>query len=162
MITTTGKMRTYSTLFLLTGALLYLNCGGSNPLDLGDPSSLVGNYTLVSIMDKTGVIVAPDFTAEAGRATQVVIQGVTVTVTIAGSLLLTDTEFTLTLTVTTSAPGLPPQTENLSSTGTYTINGSTITITEDVSGDTFALTISVSGNRLTIEDNDIKLVFRKR
>jgi hypothetical protein len=50
----------------------------------------------------------------------------------------------------------------LTVTGTYTINGSTLFFTEDTSGDTFALDISVSGNRLTIEDDDIKLVFRKR
>jgi hypothetical protein len=82
MMPISGKLRTYSALFLLTCALLYFNCGGSNPLDLDNPDTLVGNYTLVSITDKTGVIVAPGFTADAGRATQVVIQGVTVTVTI--------------------------------------------------------------------------------
>jgi len=160
-------MKRVSHLLTLLAVLLFslfgLNCNGDNPaINLDDPSTLVGSYDLVSALDKIGDIGPPGTTYQAGEATQIVEQGVTVTVTLTGTLVLTETRFTFMFTGIFSAPGVPTQTENDNSTGTYSINGTTITTVDDSDGTTDSSTISASGNRVTIDDSDITLVFEKR
>ncbi|MFQ5750652.1 MAG: hypothetical protein ACE5HI_01535 [bacterium] len=149
---------------LLISSIFWMNCNGDNNpiLDLNDLTTLAGNYELISITDKTGSLFEAGFTTKAGEATQIVIEGVTVTVTITGTLVLTETRYTFSLTVSIATAGLPPQTDTETSSGTYTISGSTLTTVEDDTGETDTATLSVSGSQLTIDDDEITLVFEKQ
>lgn len=137
---------------LLVTCMAWMNCGdGDNPLA---PSSLAGTWKLVTFTSKTD-----NFTATAGQATDI---GNGVTITVTGSIVLTETRYTLRITSTISAPGLPPQTDATNSTGTYSVSGSTMTATEDGTGEVNTSTISRSGNRLTSEDSESKTVWEKQ
>ena len=137
---------------LFATCISWMNCGDDdNPLA---PSSLAGTWNLVTFTDKENNI-----SVNAGEATDIG-QGVIITVT--GSLVLTETRFTSTLSITLSIPGIPPFTETDTATGTYSISGSTLTIVEDGTGETDTVTISTSGDRLTLEDDEVKLVFEKQ
>ncbi|MFQ6112660.1 MAG: lipocalin family protein [bacterium] len=140
-------------LFVLFGTCIsWMNCGNDdNPLT---PSSLAGTWELVTFTDKT-----TNVTANAGEATDI---GEGATMTVTGSLVLTETRYTFTLSITISMSGLPPDTETMTSTGTYSIGGSTLTIVEDGTGETNTATISISRGRLTLEDDEVKLVFEKQ
>ncbi len=138
-------------LAVLASAIFWLNCGGdSNPLS---PSSLAGTWDLVSFTNKQ-----LNITANAGQPTDI---GNGVTITVNGSLVLTETRYQISLTIVTSVPGQSPVTETESSAGTYSINGSTATVVEDGTGDTIIFTISRSGNRLTLEDAEERTVWEK-
>lgn len=140
-------------LVLAVAPVSWMNCSnGDNPLD---PGSLAGTWTLVSLTDKT-----VNLTLQAGVPTPIP-GGGGATLTVTGSLVLTDTRYTFSFTVTTNIPGQAPQTDTEFSAGTYTINGSTLVTIEDGSGETDSLTISREGNRLTIEDNESRFVFQK-
>ncbi len=141
------------TLIVLFAACIpWMNCGGDdNPLA---PSSLAGTWNLVTFTDKED-----NFTVNAGEATDIG-QGITMTIT--GSLLLTETRYTFTLLIIASISGFPPETETLTSTGTYSVSGSTLTIVEDGTGETGTVTMSTSGDRLTLEDDEVTMVFEKQ
>ncbi|RMF57458.1 MAG: hypothetical protein D6743_18955 [Calditrichaeota bacterium] len=138
-------------LFLLGGAYEFGCDGDDNPLEV---SQLTGTYTMVSITDKVDNV-----TTSAGDVSQ--IGGVTGVVT--GALDVTETTFTLSLTITPAAGSAV----TLTATGFYTLNGSkmsfTITTTTipDIDG-TGTLDIDLTGNRLTLEDDETKLVFDKQ
>ena len=136
---------------LFATCISWMNCGDDNPLA---PSSLAGTWNLVTFTDKED-----NFTVNAGEATDIG-QGTIFTVT--GSLVLTETRYTFTLSLTVSIPGFPPETETLTSTGTYSISGSTLTIVEDGTGETGTVTISTSGDRFTLEDDEVTMVFEKQ
>ena len=140
------------TLFVLFATCIsWMNCGDDNPLA---PSSLAGTWNLVSFTDKEDNV-----TVNAGEATDI---GGGIIFTVTGSLVLTETRYTFTLSITFSIPGLPPATDTETSTGTYSISGSTLTIVEDGTGETETINISTSGDRLTLEDDEVKLVFEKQ
>ena len=129
-----------------------MNCGDDdNPLA---PSSLAGTWNLVTFTDKENNV-----TVNAGEATDI---GGGILFTVTGSLVLTETRYTFTLSITFSIPGFPPETDTETSTGTYSISGSTLTIVEDGTGETDTITISASDDRLTLEDDESKLVFEKQ
>jgi len=141
-----------STLVVLFATCIsWMNCGDDNPLA---PSSLAGTWNLVIFTDKEDNI-----TVNAGEATDLG-QGVIMIVTM--GLVLTETRYTFASSITVSVPGFPPETETITSTGTYSISGSTLTTVEDGTGDTDTSTISTSGDQLTIEDDEVKLVFQKQ
>jgi len=140
---------------LLTTCVLWISCGGNdNPLD---PDPFAGTYALVSFTNK-----ADGITIDAGEELE--LHGLSGAMT--GSAELTGTTFTLILVITPT--GDTPIV--LTAHGTYTIGGSgriddadlTVTVTNstipDVQG-TETLSIRLSGNRLTIEDDEGKLVF---
>jgi len=151
--------------------LALMNCTtDSNPMiDLDDPATLAGSYTLVSITDKTG----EDFgqaglTIKAGEPTIITVEeqgiSVTMTITITGTLTLTETTFTFSETVTFAISGLAETTETEADNGTYTISGSTMTlVSDDETEDPETGTISVSGSQLTIDfPDDFTVVFKKQ
>ena len=151
--------------------LALMNCSSeSNPIiDLDDPSTLAGSYTLVSLTDKTG----EDFgqaglTITAGEPTTITVEeqgiSITITITITGTLTLTETTYTFSETVTFAISGLPETTETEADNGTYTISGSTMTIvSDDEAEDPETGTISVSGSQLTIDfEDDVTVVFKKQ
>jgi len=148
---------------LLATPIFWLNCDGDNPaaIDLNDPSTFPGTYNLVSLTDKTGELGIPGTTFTAGEPLQLTVEGVTLTVTITGSLVLTETRYTFLQIVKISVPGFPDVMETESDTGTYSISGSTLSIVSD-DGTTDTTTISVSGNRVTLEDDEVKLVLEKQ
>ena len=49
----------------------------------------------------------------------------------------------------------------ITTTGTYSLSGSTLTVVGD-DGETETFTISNNGNRLTLENDEIKLVLEKQ
>ena len=129
-----------------------MSCGDDdNPLT---PGSLAGNWILATFTD-----MEENFTVNAGVPTDI---GNGVTVTVTGSLVLTETRYTFSLSTTDSVPGFPPDTETISSSGTYTISGSTLRNTDDNTGETETSTISRSGDQLTNEDDEVKMVFNKQ
>ena len=137
---------------LFATCISWMNCGDDdNPLA---PSSLAGTWNLVNFTDKENNV-----TVNAGEATDI---GGGIIFTVTGSLVLTETRYTFTLSITFSIPGFPPDTETITSTGTYSISGSTLTIVEDGTGETETITISTSGDQFTLEDNEVKLVFQKQ
>jgi len=151
--------------------LALMNCStDSNPMiDLDDPSTLAGSYNLVSITDKTG----EDFgqaglTITAGDPTTITVveQGisVTMTITITGTLTLTEMTYTFSEAITFAISGLPETTETEADNGTYTINGSTMTLVSDDETEAPETgTISVSGSQLTIDfADDVTVVFQKQ
>jgi len=149
-------MKNASHLFMsvavLASSIFWLNCGGdSNPLA---PSSLAGTWDLVSFTDKTINITVP-----AGQPTDI---GNGETVTITGSVVLTETRYQYSLTFVTAVTGQPAQTVVESSAGTYSINGSTVTAVEDGSGEINVFTLTRSGNRITLEDAEERTVWEKR
>ena len=82
--------------------------------------------------------------------------------TISGTLTLTDTRYTISTTLITAVPTLPTQTINATDTGTYMINGSSITIdSDDPDEPTMTGTITTNGSQVTIEDTDSRFVFEK-
>ena len=142
--------------FLAT-CIAWINCGDDeNPLE---PSQLAGTYTFVSVTDKVDNI-----TTNTGDTQDLDGPGPLPGGAITGSLELTETTFTFTIIVTpTGAPSV-----TVTASGTYTISGSTMTTTVtsstipelEVGTDTF--TISLSGNRLTLENDETRLVFDKQ
>ena len=148
---------------LLATPIFWLNCDEDNPagVDLNNPSTIPGTYNLVSLTDKTGEMGVPGTTFTAGEPLQVIVEGVTITITITGSLVLAETRYTFAQTVKISSPGAPDAMETVSDTGTYSISGSTLSAVSDEGG-TETFTISVSGNRITLEDDEVKLVLEKQ
>ncbi len=137
---------------LFATCISWMNCGDDdNPLA---PSSLAGTWNLVIFTDKED-----NFTVNAGEATEIE-QGITITIT--GSIILTETRYTFALLMTASIQGFPTQTETTASTGTYSISGSTLTIVEDGTGETETTNISTSGNRMTLDDDEMTMVFEKQ
>ncbi len=159
-------------LSILSAFLLVAGCSSSdNPagVDLNDPSTLAGNYNMVSLTDKTGQIAGqPNQTFQAGQPVTVTIdvgggQQVQATITLNGSLSLTQDRYTLSTNITVSAPGVPEQNQTETDTGTYSISGSTITIDSDAPDEgPESASISASGNRITIEDSESSFVFQKQ
>ena len=149
-------MKNASHLFMsvavLASSIFWLNCGGdSNPVA---PSSLAGTWDLVSFTDKTINITVP-----AGQPTDI---GNGVTITVTGSVVLTESSYQISVTFVTSVPGQLPQTEVTSSSGSYSINGSTLTAVEDGSGEINVFTLTRSGNRITLEDAEERTIWEKR
>ncbi len=147
--------RTIKTLLLLVlfgMCISLMSCkDDDNPLSA---YSLAGTWNLVTITIKEN-----NTTLNAGEPTEIE-EGITMTIT--GSLVLTETRFTFTQLVTISISGFPPETDDMTSTGTYSISGSTLTIVEDDTGETSSSTISTSDNRLTIDDDEVTMVFEKQ
>jgi heat shock protein HslJ len=142
---------------LLTTAIFWITCGDDdNPVA---PRELAGTYTFVSLTDKI-----ENFTINAGDMVDLDGPGALPAGALTGTLELTETTFTFTFTITPA--GAAPIT--LTASGTYTISGSTltaVTIGSTVPGlevGTETLEISLSGNRLTLEDDETKLVFDKQ
>ena len=146
-------------LTVLTTSIFWLSCSeDSNPLT---PSSLAGTYTFVSLTYKpyNSIVNAGD-PVDLGRG---------LTGTISGTLELTETAFYFTITVEPPA-GVICLDQCLSwiSSGTYAINGSTMTVVVtgsnipgiEVGTNTF--TVRLNGNRLTMENDEVKIVFDKQ
>jgi len=144
-------IKAFTLVLLFATCISWMNCGEDNPLG---PSALVGTWNLVTFTDK-----GDNYTVNAGEATDIG-QGIIVTIT--GTLVLTETRYTATSSFTVSNPGFPPATEAIASTGTYSTSGSTLTIVEDGTGETDTITISTNGDRLTLEDDDVKVVYQKQ
>ncbi|MFQ5652594.1 MAG: lipocalin family protein [bacterium] len=142
-----------SLLFVLLAACMAgMSCGNDdNPLA---PSSLAGTWKLVTFTNKTD-----NFTATAGQPVDV---GGGVIVTVTGTSVLTETRYDFTITQITEIPGLPSQTDEFKSAGTYSVNGSTMTATDDGTGEVTTFTMSRSGNRLTLENAESKTVWDKQ
>jgi len=115
--------------------------------------SMTGTWNLVTYTD-----LESEFTVTAGEPTEIA-PGLFFTVT--GSLVATETRFTVTLSMTLSMLGYPPETEIMTSMGTYSTSGSTLTIVDDETGETETMFISRSDNRMTIRDDDVILIFEK-
>lgn len=168
-----SKFLIWPPFILLIGLFFLSNCKSEdNPvIDLNDPSTFPGNYSLVSVTDKTGNtfddLGQAGLTLQAGQPTNITVtQGgstVTVTATISGTLVLTDTRYTITTTIVATAVGLGSQTDTNTDTGTYSISGSTITIdSDDPNEPTQTGTITTSGRQFTLEDTDSRFVFEKQ
>ncbi len=140
-------------LFLFFGMFISLMSCKDEDNPVSSPS-LVGTWDLVTFTDKES-----GYTVNAGVPTEIQ-QGITLTIT--GSLVATETDFTFTQSMTISMSGYPSETEDMTSTGAYSISGSTLTIVEDDSGQSDTMTISRSDNRLTIEDDEVRMVFDKQ
>ena len=151
--------------------LALMNCSSdSNPMiDLDDPSTLAGNYKLVSLTDKTGEEYGQaGLTITAVEPTIITVQeqgiSVTMTLTVTGTLTLTETTYTFSETVTFAISGFPETTETEADNGTYTISGSTMTLVSDDETEAPETgTISVSGSQLTINfADDFTVVFEQQ
>ena len=158
-------------ILLLITSIVWINCSSDNNpvVDLNDPSTLPGNYNLVSITDKTGDTfdLGSGLTFRAGESNSFTIDvngvQITGTATVTGTLNLTDTRYTISTSLTATVPGftIPPQSDT--DTGTYSISGSTITIdSDDPNEPTQTATISTSGSQITIEDTDSRFVLEKQ
>ncbi|MFQ5652187.1 MAG: lipocalin family protein [bacterium] len=146
------KMRYFATFVVMTACLTGLHCGDDNPA--GPESALVGTWELISITTlEDGVTFNAGQTIDLG-------DGATMSMT--GTLVITETTYAWSVTVTWTFPGTPPQTETERISGTYTVDGSTLTLTEDGSGDVETAKFSRTGNRLTIEDDEQKMVLEKK
>ncbi|MFQ5601981.1 MAG: lipocalin family protein [bacterium] len=141
-----------ATCVMLTACLSWLHCSDNNPTNPN--SGLVGDWELVSNTAK-----ATNATVTAG---EIIDLGDGTTMKMTGSVNFTDKNITLSLTVTWTFAGIPPQTETLSISGTYTIDGSTMTIVEAGTQETETLTFSLNGSRLTLENDEQKSVFEKK
>jgi len=149
--------------------LISLNCNGENPvIDLSDPSTFPGTYKIVSITDITGADYGQaGLTVTAGEPTTITVQegdiNLSMTLTLTGSLTLTDSRYTFSQTIKMSFAGLAEETETVDDAGTYTIAGSTITIASDNEDDDPETgTISVNKNEMTLEFEDQKVVLEKQ
>jgi len=142
------------------------NSGNDGPgIDLGDPSTLVGTYDLESFKDVSGDrFDVPGLEFEAGEDLEFDFEGVSFTVSIDGTLVLTASRYTMVTEFTLRLTGFPTESETDSDTGTYSLSGSTFTIdSEDPDSEgTEVLTASVSGRRLMLEDEEVRLTFRQR
>ena len=139
-------------LFVLFGISISLMSCKDDDNPVSSPS-ITGTWNLVTFTDTEN-----NFSVNAGEPTEIE-EGVNLTIT--SKIVATETRFTLTQTMTFSISGFPPETEDMTSTGTYSISGPTLTIVEDGAGETETLSISVSNNRLTIRDDEFIMIFEK-
>ncbi len=145
-------IKTLAFFVLLAMSFSWINCSDdNNPLS---PNSLAGTWNLVSMTDKTS-----NTTFNAGEPIDVG-QGVMITMT--GSLVLTENQFTFTTTTVISVPGSADSTKVEIDTGTYSVSGSTMTTNSGNSGENRSMTISRNDNRMTLEDNEIRMILDKQ
>lgn len=166
--------RSYSLILsgLLLASMLVGGCDSSSDedtdIDLGDPSTLVGRYALVSVVDKQG-----DLSGEAGilfeagepRSFTQTENGQTfnLNITVDGELELTAQRYTFAFTITVTTAQFPPFSETEEDEGTWSVSGNTLTLDSDSDMDgPDQLSISASGNRITIEDETARFIFQKR
>lgn len=144
------KILTFFILLITCFAWMY--CGDDdNPFA---PGELAGTWNLVTFTSKTD-----NFTATVGQPLDL---GNGVTLTVTGTTVLTETRYDFAITLTISTPGLPLQIDETKSAGTYSINGSTLTATEDGTGEVVTFTMSRSGNRVTFDQPESTTVWEKQ
>jgi len=152
-------------LLLLSSASLGCDSDGSGSDDTPRASQLVGAYDLVSLKDKTGEITTqPDRTLFAGVPNPITISlggGATALVTfiLNGQLTLSATTYTFTSTIITQVNGVS-ETETESTVGSWTIDGQTMTITDQQETD--VVTWSLVQGRLTLSNPETEIVFQRR
>ncbi len=135
-----------------------------NPIiDLDDTATLSGTYSLVSMTDKVGEIgLPPGTTINAGEAYTFTENSISASITMTGTLTLTETRYTVNMTTRITVLG-QSETETDIDTGTYSIQGSTMTIVSDEPNtDPETFTISVNGNQLILENSETRVVFEKK
>jgi hypothetical protein len=154
--------------FLVIG-IASMNCTGMNPIiDLDDPSTFPGSYKIVSYTDLSGEDFGqPGFTILSNKPTTITFQlgetSITMTVSLTGTLTLTETRYTISQTMTMSISGLAEEIQTETDAGTYIIEGSTITIaSDDPSEDPEVGTISVNRGEMTIEFAATRVVLQKQ
>lgn len=104
-------------------------------LIVDDPTILIGTYDIVSMTDKIGEqFGTPGQKFEAGEKLNVTVDGVSVTVLLEGTLVLTDHLFTFRNTIAVTWPGLEVHSEIDEFAGSYTVIGNTLTTFSDVPG----------------------------
>lgn len=147
---------------LLSFSVAWVNCSddnGGSSIDPDDPSTFVGNWTIVSFTDNSGeaCLGATPCVLEPGE--EITIPGVGTLVMTSGTLVLNDNpqRYTFTFNLELSGQALPP----VQSTGTWEINGNQITIDPD-DDDPETATFSVNGNRVTINTPDGTIVVEKQ
>ncbi len=153
--------RVVSALVLCAAALLA--CKDTNLLSLADPSSLVGFYKLLSFTDHTGEHFGKaDSTVTAGRPITVTTDSTSATVTITGLLELDGSRYRFTITFKTVV-GDSTSTEETTDTGSYTISDSTMTtVSDDPEEGTLVAKLQIDGRKLTLEADEVTMVFEKQ
>lgn len=143
-------------------SISWLNCSSHNPaeVDLNDPRTFPGKYILVSLTEKFGGGFG-QLTYIAGERTTVTTRAGSKFVTVTGRLKLTETTYSISFTTKTET-AFGERTDTTSSTGTYSISGSTFTLVSDANGETKNFSISVDGSRMTFESDQDKFVFEKQ
>ena len=143
-------------------SISWLNCSSHNPaeVDLNDPRTFPGKYILVSLTEKFGGGFG-QLTYIAGERTTVTTRAGSKFVTVTGRLTLTETTYLISFTTKTET-AFGERTDTTSSTGTYSISGSTFTLVSDANGETKNFSISMDGSRMTVESDQDKFVFEKQ
>ncbi len=142
----------------------------NNDVDLNEPSSLVGTWDLKSVTDKEGAFFnLSGQTLTAGETFTVNMdigggQVVSASFLVEGVLTLQSSRYTMQMDITVTVTGQPPEIEANSDYGTWSVAGNTLTVISEApdEGGTQALTISTSGNTMTLEDEEMLMVFEKR
>ena len=124
------------------------NTGNGNNNNV-TPATLPGRWKFVSAQSQA-------FTVRSGQPTITKYGGIPTDTdvgertTATGSFTLTNTKYNLSGTVTITAPGHVPFTKTVTATGSYSVNGSTVTLFDDESGKQTNLTALQDGNELTL------------
>jgi len=128
-----------------------LSCNADND-NILSPSKLEGNYTLQSFKDKMG-----NTTFLANQPKQITVDGEPLTVTISGSLELTDSRYTLNFVQVVVGTGAP-QRLVIEDKGAYSINGFTMIRVHDNGGET-KITCRIIDGKLIMEDPQVQFIF---
>ncbi len=138
-------------------SFILIGCSDDNPVNPEQMIELSDEYTLFSITDK-----GDNITTNAGSLTDLDgAAGPSPEGILTGSIEFTETAFTFTLVLTPS--GAAPIT--LAASGTYSINEAAISFVVEESGipdvevSTLIMNANLRGNRLTLEDDERRLVF---
>jgi len=138
------KKKLLLSIVIILVALFSVACDKDDP---ASPSSLAGSYVLVSMQDK-----GEGVTLYAGQPTDYL----GVTMTINGTLTLTETNFTMSFSIYMAGYG----TENASDAGTYSCSGNQMTITSG--GESGTYTYTFNGTQLVMDSSYEKLVWNKQ
>ena len=130
-----------------------------------DPAALVGEWALGGLTDKSGDILGATLRViAAGRTTSFPLfeggQDFSADFLVDGLLVLTRDRYELALYVSVTAQGRSPIEDLSVDTGSYTVSGSTMTLTSDAPA-IRVLTWKFQSGDLILEDEDIRLRFTK-
>lgn len=157
---------------LLLSTLVATGCDssgdGGDDIDVSDPSTLVGRYDLVSVVDKQGDLAGEEgvlFEAGEPRTFTEMEDGQTfeLSIVVDGQLQFMTDRYDFFFSVSISVSGFPPVTDTEQDEGEWSISGNMLTLDSDTDqGTPDQLTISASGNRITLEDETARFIFEKQ
>ena len=148
------KLNRILLLFVMTCFIaFYSGCKKDDVVDPGSNVSLAGTYDLVSMHDKVEQI---DYVAGEPQTSDLM------TMTVTGDIVFTDKNYTMNLYLKFEMDTYS-DTETMSDHGTYQItNDNTLNCHSEDENQDFTMNFLVEGANLTLEDEDAKMVWKKR